>query len=196
MKVAVTSNGADLNAPASPVFGRCSTYVFVDTETMQFEAVPNPAISASGGAGIQAAQFIIEQGAQAVLTGNVGPNAFNVFQAAGVPIYLLGGGTVREAVEAYKSGQLRSVGGANVQAHAGMGMGRGMGRGMGMGGGRGMGRGGWGGMPPTPTAPASAPPTPAPAREDEIADLSQTAADLRRQLAEVMERIEKLDKEG
>jgi len=163
---------------------------------MQFEAVPNPAISASGGAGIQAAQFIIEQGAQAVLTGNVGPNAFNVFQAAGVPIYLLGGGTVREAVEAYKSGQLRSVGGANVQAHAGMGMGRGMGRGMGMGGGRGMGRGGWGGMPPTPTAPASAPPTPAPAREDEIADLSQTAADLRRQLAEVMERIEKLDKEG
>ena len=191
MKVAVTSNGADLNAPASPVFGRCSTYVFVDTETMQFEAVPNPAISASGGAGIQAAQFIIEQGAQAVLTGNVGPNAFNVFQAAGVPIYLLGGGTVREAVEAYKSGQLRSVGGANVQAHAGMGIGggRGMGRGMGMGGGRGMGRSAWGGTPP-------APPASIPSREDEIAALSQTAADLRRQLAEVMERIEKLDKEG
>jgi predicted Fe-Mo cluster-binding NifX family protein len=194
MKVVVTSNGADLNAPASPVFGRCPTYVFVDTETMQFEAVPNPAIAAGGGAGIQAAQFVIEQGAQAVLTGNVGPNAFNVFQAAEVPIYLLGGGTVREAAEAYKSGQLQPVGGANVQAHAGMGMGRGMGRGMGMGGGRGMGRGmGRGGMPPTPPAPASAPPAPAPSREDEIAALSQTAADMRRQLAEVMERLEKLE---
>lgn len=195
MKVVVTSNGADLDAPASPVFGRCPTYVFVDTETMQFEAVPNPAISAGGGAGIQAAQFVIEQGAQAVLTGNVGPNAFNVFQAAEVPIYLLGGGTVRDAIEAYKSGQLQPVGGANVQAHAGMGMGRGMGRGMGMGGGRGMGRGGWGGMPPTPTATPSTPPTPASAREDEIAALSQTAADLRRQLAEVMERLEKLERQ-
>jgi len=162
---------------------------------MQFEAVPNPAMSASGGAGIQAAQFVIEQGAQAVLTGNVGPNAFNVFQAAGVPIYLLGGGTVREAVEAYESGQIRPVAGANVRAHAGMGMGRGMGGGRGMG--RGMGRGGWGGVPSMPTAPPSAPPAPATAREhereDEIAALRQAAADLRRQLAEVMERIEKLE---
>ena len=198
MKVVVTSNGADLSAPASPVFGRCPTYIFVDTETMQFKAVPNPAISAGGGAGIQAAQFVVERGAQAVLTGNVGPNAFNVFQAAGVPIHLLGGGTVREAVEAYKSGQLRSVGGANVQAHAGMGMGRGMGMGGGRGMGRGMGRGGWSGIPQTPPAPPTTPPpasAPTRAREDEVAALRQAAADLRRQLAEVMERIEKLEKE-
>jgi predicted Fe-Mo cluster-binding NifX family protein len=127
MKIVVTSNGTNLDAPASPVFGRCPTYVFVDTETMGFEAISNPAMSAAGGAGIQAAQFVVGQGAQAVLTGNVGPNAYNVFQAANVPIYLLTGGTVRETVEAYKAGQLQSVAGANVQAHAGMGMGRGMG---------------------------------------------------------------------
>jgi len=125
MRIVVTANGADLDAPASPVFGRCPTYVFVDTETMQFEAVDNPAVTAGGGAGIQAAQFVIERGAQAVVTGNAGPNAFNVFQAANVPVYLFGGGTVREAVEAYKAGKLQSVAGANVQA--GMGMGRGMG---------------------------------------------------------------------
>jgi predicted Fe-Mo cluster-binding NifX family protein len=204
MKVVVTSSGADLNAPASPVFGRCPTYIFVDTETMQFEAVPNPSISAGGGAGIQAAQFVVEQGAQAALTGNVGPNAFNVFQAAGVPIYLLSGGTVREAVEMYKNGQLQPVGGANVQAGMGMGRGmgmgggRGMGRGMGLGGGRGMGRGGWSGIPQTPPTPPSAPPPSAPAREreNEVADLRQAAADLRRQLAEVMERIDKLGKES
>jgi len=74
MKIVVTANGADLDAPASPVFGRCPIYVFVDTETMQFEAVGNPAVAAGGGAGIQAAQFVIEQGAQAVVTGNAGPN--------------------------------------------------------------------------------------------------------------------------
>ena len=132
MKIVVTANGTDLDAPASPVFGRCPTYVFVDTETMEFEAVDNPAMSASGGAGIQAAQFVIEQGAQAVLTGNVGPNAFGVLQAANVPVYLLGSVNVRDALEAYKKGLLQSTGGANVAAHSGTG-GGGMGRGRGMG---------------------------------------------------------------
>jgi len=127
MKIVVTAIGVDLDAPASPVFGRCPAYILVDTETMQFEAVENPALSAGGGAGIQAAQFIIERGAQAVVTGNVGPNAFGVFQAAGIPVYLFNGGTVRQAVEAYKAGQLSSVSGATAPPHAGMG--RGMGRG-------------------------------------------------------------------
>ena len=52
MKVVVTSNGSDMNAEASPAFGRCPVYVFVDTETMEFEAIRNPAANASGGAGI------------------------------------------------------------------------------------------------------------------------------------------------
>ncbi len=174
MKIVVTANGTNLDAPASPVFGRCPTYMFVDTETMEFKAIPNPAMSAPGGAGIQAAQFVIEQGAQAVLTGNVGPNAYNVFQAANVPIYLLTGGTVREAVEAYKVGQLPSAAEASVQAHAGMG--------------RGMGRGALG---------ATLPPTPQPAsREEEVATLKQTASDLRQQLAQIMERLDKLEKES
>ena len=183
MKIVVTSNGTNLDAPASPVFGRCPTYIFVDTETMEFEAVSNPAMSAAGGAGIQAAQFVIEQGAQAVLTGNVGPNAYNVFQAANVPIYLLAGGTVREAVEAYKAGRLPSAADASVQAHAGMGMGRGMGRGMGMG------QGAWGTPPPPqPALPAS--------REEEVAALKQAAGDLRQQLAQIMERLDNLEKGG
>jgi predicted Fe-Mo cluster-binding NifX family protein len=137
VKVVVTANGRDLDALVSPIFGRCPTYIFVDTETMQFEAVDNPAFSASGGAGIQAAQFVVERGAQAILTGNVGPNAFGVLGAAGVSVCLLGGATVREAIEAYKAGKLQPVGGANVPAHSGMRGGMGRGRGMGRGGGMG-----------------------------------------------------------
>ena len=137
MKVVVTANGRDLDAPVSPIFGRCPAYILVDTETMQFEAVDNPALSAGGGAGIQAAQFVVERGAQAILTGNVGPNAFGVLAAASVPVCLLGGGTVREAIEAYKAGKLQPLGGANVPAHSGMRGGMGGGRGMGRGGGRG-----------------------------------------------------------
>ena len=128
MMIVVTANGSDLDAPTSSVFGRCQIYILVDTETMQFEAAPNPAVSAGGGAGIQAAQFVIERGAQAVVSGNVGPNAFDVFRASGIPVYLFKGGTVRQAVEAYKEGQLSSAGSATVSAHAGMGRGRSRGR--------------------------------------------------------------------
>jgi len=166
MKIVVTAEGNDLNAPASPRFGRCPTYIFVETETMAFEAVPNPALSTPGGAGIQAAQFIIEQGAKAVLTTNVGPNAMQVLQSAGVPVYLIRGGRVQETVEAYKAGQLAAAAGANVPDHAGMGSGRGR-------------------------RVASNP-----SREQEVADLRAKAVDLRQQMADVMDRIEKLEKEG
>ena len=137
MKVVVTANGRDLDARVSPIFGRCPVYILIDTETMQFEAVDNPALSAGSGAGIQAAQSVLDRGVQALLTGNVGPNAFGVFQAASVPVLLLGGGTVREAIAAHKAGKLQPLGGANVPAHSGMRGGLGSGRGMGRGGGRG-----------------------------------------------------------
>jgi predicted Fe-Mo cluster-binding NifX family protein len=183
MKIAISANSAGLDAPASPVFGRCPIYTFVDTDSMEAESVENPAMSAAGGAGIQAAQFIVERGAQAVLTGNVGPNAFDVFQAADVPVYLSGEGTVREMVEAYKAGQLPNAGGANVQAHAGMGMGRGRGMGMGMG----RRRSASPSQAQTPQAESSAP------RDEEVSSLKETVGDLRQQLAQVMDRIDQLD---
>jgi predicted Fe-Mo cluster-binding NifX family protein len=189
MKIVVSANGADLDGPSSPVFGRCPMYIFVDTETMAFEAVENPAVSAPGGAGIHAAQFVVEHGAQAVVTGNVGPNAFNVFEAAGVPVFMSGGGTVRQVVEAYRNGELSASPGASAQAHAGMGMGRGLGRGTGRG--AGMGRGV--AMPATSPTPSTAT---ADAREEEIAALQEMAGDLRRRLAEVIERLDRLEQGG
>lgn len=203
MKIAVSSNGNDLSTPVSPVFGRCPYYLFVDTESMEFEAVANPAISAPGGAGIQAAQFVASQGAKAVLTGNVGPNAFNVLQAAGVQVFTVAGGTVKEAVEAHKEGRLQAINGPSAGPYAGMG-GRGMG--MGRGGGRGMGRGmgtgrgmgmdsGLGGygpqvMPPTPPTAGTPPLAPM----EDISTLKAQTEALRKQLDEVMRRIEELEK--
>ena len=153
---------------------------------MAFEAVQNPAINAAGGAGIQAAQFVVERGAQAVVTGNMGPNAFNVLQPAGVPVYLHKGGTVREVAEAYKAGQLSTAGGASTPAHAGMGMGRG--GGMGMGRGRDVGRGA--AVPPAPPAAAAG------SRVEEIAALKEMAGGLRKQLTDVVERLDRLEKGG
>jgi predicted Fe-Mo cluster-binding NifX family protein len=76
-------------------------------------------MSSLRGAGFQAPELIVERGAQAVVTGNVGPNAFRVLQALGVTVYLFGGGTVREAIEAYTTGRLERVEEANAPTHTG-----------------------------------------------------------------------------
>ena len=120
MKVCVTSSGQSLEDTIDPRFGRCQYFIMVDAESMQFEAIQNPAISAGGGAGIQAGQLVANKGVEVVLTGNVGPNAFNTLQAAGLKIVVgLSGITVRQAVEGFKSGQCQYIGGPSVDAHYG-----------------------------------------------------------------------------
>ena len=107
MSIAVSAAGADLEAGVDPRFGRYPQYVFVEPETLEFEVVANTAAAESGGAGIKAAELVIEHGAEAIITGNVGPNARRVVEAAGVAIYSKGDGTVREAIEAYRNNGLR-----------------------------------------------------------------------------------------
>lgn len=170
MRIAVSSQGEGLDAQASLVFGRCPIFLFVDTDTMAYEAMPNPAMSEGGGAGIQAAQFVVNQGAQAVITGNLGPNAFEVLQAAGVPGYLVSEGVVRQVINAFCAGQLEPMGRANVAAHTGM----------------------RGGSHRTAIPQQSQPDV---QREAELAELRGTLKDLRQQLAETMEQIDKLERD-
>jgi len=139
MKVAFSTNGGDsLEAQVSPIFGRCVGFLIVDTETMECVALPNASVGLSGGAGISAAQNVAQQGVEAVVTGNVGPNAMSTLVAGGISVYTVQGGTVGEAVEALKQGKLQSVGDATVpRDFAKPGGGAGRGRGLGMGGGMG-----------------------------------------------------------
>lgn len=134
MKIAISAAGADLDADVEPRFGRCQYFVLVDPDTMEFESLENASVMASGGAGISAAQVIAGKGVQAVLTGNCGPNAYQVLSAAGVQVITGVGGKIKDAVQAYKSGQLQPSSRPNVAGHSGMGggMGRGMGRGRGI----------------------------------------------------------------
>jgi len=125
MKVCVTATAGDLKAQVDPRFGRCQYFVFVDPDTMAIETMPNAAIAASGGAGIQAAQTVVDKSVDALLSGNMGPNAFQVLSAAGVKVVTGAYGTVKEAVEMYKTGKLSETDAATVSAHAGMGGGQG-----------------------------------------------------------------------
>ena len=120
MKICVTSQGKTMDSPVDPRFGRCSFFIIADTETLEIEPHENKAAQQGGGAGIQAGQFISEQGVQAVLTGNVGPNAFQTLSAARVEVVTGVSGTVREAVTRYKNGELKVTGSATVDSHHGV----------------------------------------------------------------------------
>lgn len=129
MKICVSATANSLDAQVDPRFGRCPYFVIVDSETLQFEAIPNVASGAMSGAGIQAAQTMASKGVKVLITGNVGPNAFQALAAAGIKVVVGAFGTVRQVVEKYKRGELRETGSPTVSGHFGMGMGRGRGSG-------------------------------------------------------------------
>lgn len=155
MKIAVSSDGKNLDSQIDPRFGRCRYFLIAETEDMSFDAFENENTSLGGGAGIQSAQFVVSKGADAVITGNCGPNALRTLTAAGVRVFLGQGGTVKETLSRYKNGELSDATEPNVAEHFGMGRGggrpgnvrgAGAGRGMGMGRGMGGGQGKSGGM--------------------------------------------------
>ena len=120
MKICVTAQGGNLNSELDPRFGRCRYFLFVDKDTLAFEAVENPNIDTTGGAGIQSGQFVAKKEAKVVLTGNVGPNAFETLKAAGIDIVTGLSGRVKEAIEKYKKGGVEPTQGPSVNSKFGL----------------------------------------------------------------------------
>lgn len=107
-KVAVSSEGPGLQDRVDPRFGRAGGFVIVDVETMAARYIDNGQVQTMAqGAGIQAAELIANSGAQVLLTGHVGPKAFQALNAAGIKIGIdLGNITVQEAVQRYNEGKV------------------------------------------------------------------------------------------
>ena len=118
MKVVVTAQRADLDSPVDPRFGRAKYFILVDSETGDHVVHDNAQnLNAPQGAGIQAAQAVVRLGAEAVLTGHVGPKAFATLQAGNIAIFSGATGTVRDAIEQWSSGKLNAANKADVQGH-------------------------------------------------------------------------------
>ena len=120
MIVAISSTGTSLDSNVDARFGRCSYFIFYDTDTDRFDSIDNQSRNSMEGAGIQTAQMVANKGAKAIITGNVGPNAFRVLYAAGVKIYSGASGKVSEAIEKFKSGGLTETSSPDVGSHFGM----------------------------------------------------------------------------
>ena len=118
MKVAITSAGEELSCQIDPHFGRAHSFILLDTDTDTdtFSAHDNAQnVNAAQGAGIQAGRTVVDLGAEAVITGSVGPKAFDTLQAANVKVYTGVTGTVEEAFQKLKAGELQSADKANSE---------------------------------------------------------------------------------
>lgn len=119
MKIAVTATGNTPNSEVDQRFGRAAYFVMVDTEIGVFDALENSNVSAASGAGINAAKVVIDAGAEAVLTGNCGPNAERTLRSGGVKLYTGVSGKVSDAIEAFEAGKLAPSNGPSVESHFG-----------------------------------------------------------------------------
>jgi predicted Fe-Mo cluster-binding NifX family protein len=219
MKIVISSTGPRLDSEVDPRFGRCQYFIIVDLDDMSFEALPNTNLAQGSGVGIQSAKLVADQGANAVLTGNIGPKAQDVLAEVGVDVITGVSGTVRENAQQYKNGKLQpsnqpdaqNVSGPQAGANQslsprpkqapniGSGMGRGMGGGRGMrcgygiGGGRSLRTGrGMGRALYAPTAMTSLGDM---TKEDELAHLKEDARMLRQEMQAIERRIREIEDE-
>lgn len=119
MLIAVSATGTTLKDQIDQRFGRCKYFLIVDTNTMISEAIPNQGAFASGGAGIKAAQILAEKEIKAVISGNIGPNAFSTLSAANIDVYVGNSGEISNAVQKFIRGELRKTESSNVKNHFG-----------------------------------------------------------------------------
>ena len=127
MKIAISTSGDSMEAAVDPRFGRCQNFLIVNTDTFKFQVIENVAQYEGHGAGISAAQFIVEKGVNAIISGNIGPNAFRVLASANIQLYSYSG-LIKDAITKLKNNELSPVSGPTNPGHSGMGRGMGQGR--------------------------------------------------------------------
>ena len=119
MLIAVSATGTTLEDQVDQRFGRCKYFILVDSDTLTFEVISNQGVFASSGAGIKAAQTLAEKGVKAVISGNVGPNAFDTLTAADIEIFIGATGEIKNIIHKFNRGELKKTESSNVKKHFG-----------------------------------------------------------------------------
>lgn len=124
MKIGISSTGRELNSLLDTRFGRCIYLIIYDTVNNSVKVIENQGQASGGGAGIAAAQQMIDEDVDAVITGNAGPNAYNLLKNSGIRVYRCGSIKVELAIQLFKEGKLEEIVEAGP-SHGGMRMGHG-----------------------------------------------------------------------
>jgi len=106
MKLALTVNKQADNPKLDRRFGRCSYFLVVDTETQKRAFLSNPGVDSERGAGTQAAQYLVNESVEAVISGHFGPNAYSVLDAAGIQMFAANEGQVDSLLADFHTGKL------------------------------------------------------------------------------------------
>ncbi len=118
MKIAITAENSQPESNVDPRFGRAKFFLVYDNRKQQWELIDNKQnFQSAQGAGIQSAANVVNAGCDVLISGHCGPKAFTALSKAGVEIYTVNGGTVKEALEMYNSGKLSKIESADVQGH-------------------------------------------------------------------------------
>ena len=118
MKIAIASQGEEVTSAVDPRFGRATCFLVFDTSDESLKVVQNSQnVNAMQGAGVQAAENVAKENVDIVVSGNFGPKAFRLLEAAGIKAALLTEGTVAEAIELARNDKLKMCDKANVEGH-------------------------------------------------------------------------------
>jgi len=108
MKIIISSQSNKIDSLMDLRFGRCKYFCVYDTETKDIRYIENDAINASGGAGIQAANQVIKEDGEFVITGNLGPNASRVLENANIKVYITEVKKVVDIINDYNENRLNN----------------------------------------------------------------------------------------
>jgi predicted Fe-Mo cluster-binding NifX family protein len=121
-KVVVTSTGETVESPLDSHFGRCRYLLVCDPASGQIEkTIANANAAVPGGAGVSTAQMVADLGIKTIITGNIGPKAYEALVASEIDIYIAAAGSVKEALEAFAAGKLKKVDDSSAPMHSGLG---------------------------------------------------------------------------
>ncbi len=122
MKIAISSIGKTMDSEVDARFGRCNYFLIVEIEDKKIKnvkAIENTAKAQMGGAGIIAGEIVANEKVDAVITTNLGPRAFSVFEQFGIKSYF-GEGKIKDVVKDFIEGKSKELTDATGPQHAGL----------------------------------------------------------------------------
>jgi len=106
MKIAIPVDDKNMETSVCVSFGRAPYFLIYDTDTKESVFLDNSAAASQGGAGIKAAQMVVDNKANVLLAPRCGENAAEVINAANIKMYKTTVTSVMDSINALADGKL------------------------------------------------------------------------------------------